>query len=80
MCHRLVRAKSLLTMGTCSEQCPLLLFCCKAADNLINRTTKRAMRVIYDSDNAKVLDALSQRDGNLTIYKKKYAKPNAGNI
>ena len=39
---------------------PLIwLFCSKAADDLINRTTKFAMRIIYNSDNEEALDALS---------------------
>ena len=50
------------------------LFCSKAANDLINKTTKRAMRIIYNSDNEETLDALLQRDGTLTIYKKNLQK------
>ena len=32
-------------------------FCSKAADNLINRTTKHAMRISYNSDNEEALNA-----------------------
>ena len=53
------------------QYCPLIwLFCSKAADNLIKRTTKRAMRINCNSDNEEALDALLQRDGALTIHKK----------
>ena len=45
------------------------LFCSKAADNLINRTTKRAMRKTYNSDSEEMLDALLPRDGTLKIHK-----------
>ena len=43
------------------------LFCSKAANALINRTTIRTMRITYNSDNDERLDALLQRDGTLTI-------------
>ena len=33
------------------------------ADNLITRTTKRTMRIAYNSDSEETLDALLQRDG-----------------
>ena len=57
------------------QYCPLIwLFSRKAADNLINRATKRAMRVIYNSDNEEVFDALLHRDGTLTIHKKHLQK------
>ena len=53
------------------QYCSLIwLFCGKAADNLINRTTKRAMRITYNSDSEERFDALLQRDGTLTIHKK----------
>ena len=51
-----------------------MLFCSKAADNVINRTTKRAIRIIYSDDNKEVLDALLQRDGSSTIHKKNLQK------
>ena len=55
------------------QYCPqILLFYSKAADNLVNRTTKCAMRIIYNSDSEEALDALLQRDGTLAIYKKIY--------
>ena len=69
------KAKLLLnTVVTSSLQyCSLIwLFCSKAADNLINRTTKRAMRITYNSDSQETLDALLQRDGTLKIHKKIY--------
>ena len=50
------------------------LFCNKAADNLINRTTKRAMRITYNSDSEETLEALLQRDGTLTIHKRNLQK------
>ena len=54
---------------------PLLwFFCSKAADNFINRTTKRAMRVIYNDDNEEVLDTHSQKDGALIIHKRNLQK------
>ena len=37
------------------------LFCSKAVDDFINRTTKRAMRIIFNTDNEEALDALLQR-------------------
>ena len=53
------------------QYCSLIwLFCRKAANDLINRTTKRAMRITYNSNNEEALDALLQRDGTLTIHKK----------
>ena len=55
--------------------CSLIwLFCSKAANDLINRTTKRAMRITYNSNNEEALDALLQRDGTLTIHKKNLQK------
>ena len=71
------RTKLLLNTVAISnfQCCPLIwLFCSKAADNLINRTTKCAMRIIYTKDNEKTLDALLQRDGTLTIHKKNLRK------
>ena len=57
------------------QNCPLMwLFCSKAVDNLIKRTTKRAMGIIYNSDNGEELDAILQRDGTLTIHKKNLQK------
>jgi len=50
------------------------LFCSKAADNLIKRATKRAMRIIFCNDNEEALDALLQRDGTLTIHEKNLQK------
>ena len=53
------------------QYCSIIwLFCSKAADTLINRITKRAMRITYNSDSEETLDALLQRDGTLTIHKK----------
>ena len=46
----------------------------KAADNLINRTTKRAMRITYNSDSEETLEALLQRDGTVTIHKRNLQK------
>ena len=69
------KAKLLLyTVETsCFQYCPLIwLFCSKAADSLVSRTTKRAMRIIYNSDTEEALDALLQRDGTLAIHKKNY--------
>ena len=57
------KAKLLLnTVVTSNLQCCSLiwLFCSKAAGNLINRTTKRAMRITYNSDSEETLDALLQ--------------------
>ena len=55
------------------QYCSLIwLFCSKAADNLMNRTIKRAVRRSYNSDSEETLDALLQRDGTLAIYKKIY--------
>ena len=52
------------------QHCPLIwLFCSKATDNSINRTAKRPMRIIYNSDNEEALDALLQIDGTFTIHK-----------
>ena len=57
------------------QYCSLIwLFCIKAADSLINRTTKRAMRITYNSDSEETLDALLQRDGALTIHKNSLQK------
>ena len=50
------------------------LFCSKATNDLTNRTTKRAMRITYNSDNEEMFDALLQRDGTLTIHKKNLQK------
>ena len=36
--------------------------------------TKRAMRIIYNSENEEALDALLQRDGTLTIHKENLQK------
>ena len=53
------------------QYCPLVwLLISKAAANLSNRTNKRAMRIIYNSDSEEALDALWQRDGTLMIHKK----------
>ena len=46
----------------------------KAADNLIVRTTKRAMRIIYNSDNEEVFNALMQGDGTLTMHNRNFQK------
>jgi len=51
-----------------------MLFCSKAADNLMNRTTKRAMRITYNSDNEEAIDDLLQRDGTWTVNKKSLQK------
>ena len=70
-------AKLLLnTVVTSNVQyCSLIwLFCRKAADNLIHRTTKRAMRINYNSYSEETLDALLQRDGTLTIHNKNLQK------
>ena len=57
------------------QYCSLIwLFCSKAANDLINRTTKRALRITYNSNNEEALDALLQRDGTLTIHKKNLQK------
>ena len=57
------------------QYCPLIwLFCSKATDNLINRTKKCAMRIIYNNDNGEALDAILQRVGTLTINKKNLQK------
>ena len=57
------------------QYCSLIwLFCSKAADNLIHRTTKRAMRITYNSDSEETLDALLQRDGALKIHKRNLQK------
>ena len=57
------------------QYCPLRwLFFSKAADNLINRTTKRPMRIIYYNDSEEALDALLQRDGTLRIHMKNVQK------
>ena len=50
------------TVVTSNLQCCSLiwLFCSKAAGNLINRTTKRAMRITYNSDSEETFDALLQ--------------------
>ena len=50
------------------------LLCSKAADNLISRTTKRAMRIAYNSDSKETLGTLLQRDGTLTVHKRKLQK------
>ena len=71
------KAKLLLNTVVMSkfQYCPLIwLFCSKATDNLINRTTKRAMRIIYNSDNEEALDALLQIDGTFTIHKNNLQK------
>ena len=47
-----------------------MLFCSKAADSLINRTTKRAMKITYNSDNEEAIDVLLQRNGTWTVNKK----------
>ena len=67
------KAKLLLNTVVMSnfQYCSLIwLFCSKAANDLINRTTKRAMRITYNSNNEEALDALLQRDGTLTIHRK----------
>ena len=69
------KAKLLLNTVVTSnlQYCSLIWFLCsKAADNLINRTTKRAMRITYNSHSEETLDALLQKDGTLTIHKKIY--------
>ena len=69
------KAKLLLNTVVTSnlQYCSLIwLICSKAADNLINRTTKRAMRITYNSDSKEPLDALLPRDGTLTIHQKIY--------
>ena len=69
------KAKLLLNTVVTSnfQYCPLIwLFCSKAAESLVNRTTKHAMRIIYNSDTEEALDALLQRDGTLAIHKKIY--------
>lgn len=45
------------------KYCPLKwLFSNRAADIFINRTTRRAMRIICNNDNEEALDALLQKD------------------
>ena len=69
------KAKLLLNTVVTSnlQYCSLIwLFCSKAADNSINRTTKRAMKITYNSDSKETLDALLQRAGALKIHKKIY--------
>ena len=44
------------------------LFCTIAEGNLINRKSKRAMRMIYTNDNDEALNALLQKDGILSIH------------
>ena len=63
-------------MGTSNLQyCSLIwLFCSKAADSSINGTTKRAMKITYNSDSKETLDALLQRDGILIIHKSNLQK------
>ena len=57
------------------QYCPLIwLFCSKATNNLINRTTKHAMRMICNNDNEVALDALLHKDGTLTIHKRNLQK------
>ena len=76
------KAKLLLNTVVTSnfQYCPQIwLFCSKAADNLINRTAKCAMRIIYKSDTEEALDAPLQRDGTLAIHKK-FTKTNGGSI
>ena len=56
-----------LGFGLCSSLKRIVsLFCGRSADSLINRTTKRAMRIIYKSDIEKALDALLQRERTFT--------------
>ena len=50
------------------------LFCSKAANDLIHRTTKRAMRITYNSDNEETLEALLQRGETLTVHRKNLQK------
>ena len=46
------------------QYCSLIwLFCSKVANGLINRTTKHAMRINYNSDNEETLDALCKEMG-----------------
>ena len=71
------KAKLLLNTVVTSnlQYCSLIwLFCSKAADNLINRTTKRAMRITYNSDSEETPEALLKRDGTLTIHKRNLQK------
>ena len=51
-----------------------IVVCSRAAENLIDITTKRTMRVAYNSDSKEALDALLQRDGILTIHEKNLQK------
>jgi len=50
------------------------LFYSKAADNLINRTIKRAMRIIHDNHSEEGLNTILQKDRTLTIHKKNLRK------
>ena len=71
------KAKLLLKTVVMSnfQYCPLIsFFCSKAADNLINKRTKHAMKIIYNNDNEEALDALLQIDETLTIQKKNLQK------
>ena len=71
------KAKLLLNTVVTSnlQYCSLIwLFCSKAADNLINRKTKRAIRITYNSDSEETLEVLLQRDGTLTIHKRNLQK------
>ena len=77
------KAKLLLNTVVMSnfQYCSLIwLFWNNTVDNLINKTTKCAMRMNYNSDNEEAVDALLQRDGTLTIRKKCLQKTNGGNI
>ena len=57
------------------QYCLLIwLFCSRAADNLLIRTTLRAMRIIYNNDNEEALDALMQKDGTFDNSQEKFAK------
>ena len=71
------KAKLLLNTVVTSnfQYCSLIwLFCSKAANDLISRTTKCATRITYNSYNEEMLYALLQRDGTLTIHKENLQK------
>ena len=50
--------------------CPIVwMFCSKTSNNLIDKTHKRALRVVYKSYD-KSLEGLLQIDGSVTIHQR----------
>ena len=60
--------------------CPLIwMFCSKFANKEINRTNKRALRVLYE-DYDSSFEQLLEKDGSITVHQKKFTNSHDRNL